>query len=189
MAPRLALACTITAFLGLSGSASHPATKPSAPEQGPSQAGCGPTCGEERWAVKTLSDSDASTVNFTPVPQTVAGLVALPAPTGNSETSRLNATERTTFKVHARLVGYKIEFDSSANKGDRDFHIVIADIQDPTQTMVVEVPDPQCGGVCASAKLNDIKRSGVIFQRTSPARRPRANLRWYAATWRWMSPA
>jgi len=76
------------------------------------------------------------------VSQTVAGLVALPAPTTNSETSRLNSTERTTFKVHARLVGYKIEFDPKANTGDHDFHIVIADLEDPTKTMVVEIPDP-----------------------------------------------
>jgi hypothetical protein len=168
----LALACAVTAFLGFSETASHPATKPKAPEQGPSQAGCGPTCGEERWAVKTLSDPDASTVDFTPVSQTLAGLVALPAPTGSSETSRLNPTERTTFKVHARLVGYKIEFEPRTNKGDHDFHIVIADIQDPTKTMVVEIPDPVCGGVCASVKLNDIKSVRSDFPTHFPSAPP-----------------
>src|SRR5579863_9434092 len=87
--------------------------------QAQGQAGCGPKCGSERWAVKTLSDAGESTVNFTPVPQTVAGLVAIQAPAGNSETARLNSTEETTFKIHARLVGYKIELDPKANTGDQ----------------------------------------------------------------------
>jgi hypothetical protein len=93
--------------------------------------------------VKTLSDPDEPAVNFTPVSATVADLVAIQAPAGNSETARLNSIEKTAFKVHARLVGYKMEWDPRANTGDHDFHIVIADMQDPSKTMVVEIPDPQ----------------------------------------------
>jgi len=127
--------------------------------------------------VKTLSDPDVSTVNFTPLSQTVAGLVALPTPTGNSEASRLNSTERTTFKVHARLVGYKIELDPKTNEGDHDFHIVIADIQDPTKTMVVEIPDPQCGGVCASAKLSEITSARSDFPTHFPSAPPESEFK------------
>lgn len=140
--------------------------------QTPSQPSCGPKCGSERWAVKTLSDPNESSVNFTPVSQTVAGLVAIAAPTGNSETSRLNSTEKTTFKVHARLVGYKIELDPKTNTGDHDFHIVIADIQDPSKTMVVEIPDPQYGGVCASPKLSEIKAARSDFPTHFPSAPP-----------------
>jgi hypothetical protein len=129
------------------------------------QAACGPTCGEERWPVKTLTDSDASKVNFTPVPTTVAGLVAVPSPDGNSETSRLNTTEETTFEVRGRLVGYKHETDG-------DYHIVIADLQDPSVTMVVEIPDPACGGVCASPKLEEIKQARQQFVQPFPSSQP-----------------
>ena len=101
--------------------------------------GCGANCGEEQWAVKTLTDNDAAKVNFSPIVKTVGDLVAVKAPNGNSETSRLNATEETTFQVRARLVGYKHETD-------RDFHIVIADLVNPSQTMVVEIPDPDVAG-------------------------------------------
>jgi hypothetical protein len=125
------------------------------------EAGCGPKCGEERWAVKTLTDNDASKVNFSPIVKTVGDLAAVKAPNGNSETSRLDATEETTFKVQARLVGYKHETDG-------DFHIVIADLQNPSQTMIVEIPDPNCGGVCASPKLSDIKQARQDFAAQFP---------------------
>lgn len=59
-----------------------------AQSQTPSPAGRGPKCGSERWAVKTLSDPNESTVDFTPVSQKVAGLVAIAPPTGDSETSK-----------------------------------------------------------------------------------------------------
>jgi len=62
----LALACTVTAFLGFSETASNPVAKSKTPEQVPSQPGCGPTCGTERWAVKTLSDPDCVHGEFYP---------------------------------------------------------------------------------------------------------------------------
>lgn len=168
----LALACTVTTSFAFFQTAPRTAKKTKAQSPVPAQAGCGPKCGSERWAVKTLSDPGESTVNFTPVEQTVGGLVAIAAPTGNSGTSRLNSTEKTTFKVHARLVGYKIELDPKTNTGDHDFHIVIADIQDPTKTMVVEIPDPQCGGVCASPKLSEIKAARSDFPTHFPSAPP-----------------
>ncbi len=97
------------------------------------ESGCGPNCGEERWAVKTLTDNDAAKVNFSPIVKTVGELVAVKAPNGNSEISRLNATEETTFQIRARLVGYKHETD-------RDFHIVIAGSKNPLSGQ-----HPRCG--------------------------------------------
>jgi len=64
--------------------------------QNQAQAGCGQKCGEERWPVKTLTGSDASWVNFSPVSNTVGAPGALPASKGNCETSRVNKTEETT---------------------------------------------------------------------------------------------
>lgn len=130
---------------------------------------CGPTCGQERWPVKTLTDNDAAAVNLNPdTSKTVADLWSLPAPTTSSENTRLNATEKQAFTIRARLVGYKKEFDPKTHKGDRDFHIVIADLQDPSKTMVVEIPDPTCGGVCASPQLQKISDSRNEFASKFP---------------------
>jgi len=128
-----------------------------------------PTLVAVRNAARSLAsedpDSDASKVNFTPVSKTVEALVALPAPQGNSETSRLNEVEETTFTVRARLVGYK-------HRTDKDFHIVIADLQNPTITMIVEIPDPQCAGVCASPKLQEIQQAREKFVQPFPTAQP-----------------
>ena len=128
---------------------------------------CGIRCGIERWAIKTLSDNDAAKVDFRPVPKTVSDLVALPAPNSSSETSRPDPAERTSFKVRARLVGFRQEID-------RDFHIVIADLEDPAKTMIVEIPDPDCSGVCASPKSSEIRKARQDFAARFPDGRPSA---------------
>jgi hypothetical protein len=84
----------------------------------------------------------------------------MPAPT--SGTAR-KPSETQTYTVHARLVGYKIEFDPEQNSGDHDFHIVIQDMNGP-QTMVVEIPDPQCAGVCTSLKKSAIAQVREAFE-------------------------
>src|SRR6266852_1734153 len=125
---------------------------------------CGSKCGTERWGVKTMTDQGANQVDSTAVPNTVAALYAITAPSTNPNMSR-GDEEKKQFTVRARLVGYKIEFDPNATKnpGDRDFHIVIADLQDPTKTMVVEIPDPRCAGVCSSSQLDRIKQARQTF--------------------------
>jgi len=65
--------------------------------------------------------------------------------------------------VHARLVGYKIEYDPKTRTGDHDFHVVIQDMTGP-QTMIVEIPDPQCAGVCTSLKRDAIAQVRADFQ-------------------------
>jgi hypothetical protein len=105
----------------------------------------GEHCGTERWSVKTLSDSDAERVNFSPVPATVTDLRALPAPGSLPQASRIAPTELTTFSVTATVVEFKLE-------ADRDIHLVIADPNNPAATMIVEFPDAaDCSGAVASA--------------------------------------
>jgi hypothetical protein len=121
-----------------------------------SDAPCGPHCGTERWSVKTLSDSGAGTVDVTNrITQSVHNLVSLPAPSQLPSDSRIAPTETTTFGVQARLVGFKKETD-------RDFHIVIADSQ-TNETMIVEIPDPQCDGVCSSQTKGLISQARQTF--------------------------
>src|SRR5713226_4872546 len=94
----------ICCLLGIRSSEGKPPANPRA---------CGTKCGTERWAVKTMSDQGANQVDSTPVPNTVAALYAVSAPTTDPNTSRADE-EKKLFTVRARLVGYKIEFDPTA---------------------------------------------------------------------------
>ncbi len=100
-------------------------------------------CGSERWPEKTLSDPFASKVKLTPHPATVDGLTRLTKVVGIGGQRGLG-TERTVFRVHARLVGIKQEADS-------DFHLVIRDLV-TRRTMIAEFPSESCT-LGAAAKL------------------------------------
>src|SRR6266568_289303 len=118
---------------------------------------CGRRCGTERWAVKTLTDTDTGEIVPVAVLTTVAALRGIPRPPPRAlpETQRvLNrdpaaqrmwaATERTIYLLHVMVVGWKAEADS-------DYHLVIADSGALTRTMIVEAPNPRCARACASA--------------------------------------
>lgn len=125
---------------------------PSVAAQGPS---CGTYCGTERWPVKTLSDAGAPSVNMSPAPGTISALVVLAAPAQSSQDTRLNDLEKETLTIHALLMGYKLETD-------HDFHLVIEDPQSH-DTMIAEIPDPQCSGVCASIADAQITQARSTF--------------------------
>lgn len=117
--------------------------------EGPSSAGV--QCGTERWPVKTLSDSDAARVNFTPVASSVAALRSLAAPATRPQSSRVAPAELTEFSLTAQVVEFKQE-------GDRDVHLVIAEPGDPAQTMIVEFPDAdRCAGAVDSAEATQMR--------------------------------
>ncbi|MBO0881669.1 MAG: hypothetical protein J2P17_15270, partial [Mycobacterium sp.] len=69
------------------------------------------SCGVERWAVKTGTDPDASKINTTPQPVTIAQLTGLPAPSSLPADSRVSPTETTEYQVSATLKEYKLESD------------------------------------------------------------------------------
>lgn len=120
---------------------------------------CGMPCGEERWLVKTLMDQDAGKVNFAPQTATVAWLVSQPAPEQRPQDSRIAPIETQTYSVHANLFGFKLE-------KDHDIHIVISDMQDPSQTMIVEIPSKDCASACASSRLQDFEAARAVFDAT-----------------------
>jgi hypothetical protein len=123
----------------------------SAPKRTATGAACGTHCGTERWAIKTLTDSQsARVINSTPTQSSVGALVALPAPRKLPQSARVAPTETQQFTVQAVLIGWKEE---SGPKGDRDFHLVLADPGDHGKTMIAEVPSPTCASACASAKV------------------------------------
>jgi hypothetical protein len=92
-------------------------------------------CGVERWPIKTMSDPQAGSVSLTVHSTSVHALRVRTAPT-TLGTSRIGPVELTIFRIHARLVEFKIEADS-------DIHLVVAD---PSSggTMIVEFPSPSC---------------------------------------------
>jgi hypothetical protein len=89
-------------------------------------------CGQERWAVKTLTDSAASQVNLTPQTATVADLIALPAPW--EPTDRV-AQEFNTYQLTGTITFAKLEADS-------DVHMVLQDANG--HTMIIEATCPDC---------------------------------------------
>ncbi len=97
----------------------------------------GLACGVERWAVKTLTDSDAAKVNFQAVPGSVGTLVSLPKPAALPKNSRIAPVELTVYTVKAHVEEFKLENDS-------DIHVVISNPDDPNETMIVEFVNTQC---------------------------------------------
>lgn len=127
---------------------------------------CGERCGKERWEVKTLSDPDSSAVNFSPQDTTVAWLVSLDAPRPLPPHGRVAPIETQVFQVTAFLIGVSEE-------EDRDFHIVIADLADPSKTMIVEIPSSVCSGACASSHVAEFEeaRATVVGTLGEPSAR------------------
>ncbi len=108
-----------------------------------SEQGTNGACGQERWPVKTMSDSMASQVDLTPIDTTVSDLTSLRAPKALPQNGRVVPTELNTYRLTARLVEAKLE-------ADNDVHLVIADPKNTNDTMIVEIPSPACPAVSKS---------------------------------------
>lgn len=116
-------------------------------------------CGTERWHIKTLDDADAIKIKATPQIASVDQMRVLSVPNGfdkNNDSSRYVPVEETEYTVSAILVGFKEE-------SDRDLHIVLADTSNPGDTMIGEVPDPQCSTVKASGHATQIAKVRTAF--------------------------
>jgi hypothetical protein len=98
-------------------------------------------CGVERWSIKTGTDSDAADVDLAnPQNSSIAELVAIDPPRPIPP-YRVAPTEDTVFVVNATLTAYRWE---DGPTGDSDYHLVLED--DQGNTMVAEIPDPNCVG-------------------------------------------
>jgi hypothetical protein len=95
------------------------------------------TCGSERWAIKTMTDPMARLVNLQPKRATVEALRKRQAP-ATLGARRNRPVETTTYRLRARLVGFKTESDS-------DIHLIISGLEAPG-TMIVEFPLRACVG-------------------------------------------
>jgi hypothetical protein len=84
-----------------------------------------------------MGDADAGKVKRAPSAATIAALRALIAPKVRPQNARANAVEKTEFGVSGQVLMW-------GHEADGDLHLVLADGQDATQTIVLEVPDPAC---------------------------------------------
>ena len=92
-------------------------------------------CGSQRWDVKTLKDSEAVEINFTPVTSTVHKQLAFPKPDYHNDNPR-DATEKKVYKIKCILIQYNQQNDS-------DWHLIVKDLT-TDEKMVVEIPDLDC---------------------------------------------
>ncbi len=118
------------------------------------QGGAG--CGKERWPVKTMDDPQAALVDPQPLAMSVAALRQLTAPTSLPADGRAAPWELRRVTVTARLVAARRE-------QDHDFHLVIADPQDPRLTMIAELPDPACAAVANGTAAPSILQARKEF--------------------------
>jgi hypothetical protein len=93
-------------------------------------------CHGYRWAVKTAYDTGAATVDRTPRDATVASLATLVAPASPPADGRANAIERTTFELR------NVRLTTVLRESDGDYHFVVENAA--KQTMIAEIPDPDC---------------------------------------------
>jgi hypothetical protein len=109
-------------------------------------------CGEERWAVKTLSDPHAAEVDFSPRDTTVERLRRFNNPGVGSDDPRTAPVEFRTYRVRARL-------KLATKEDDRDIHLVIGAPSAPGKEMIVEFPMVRCQGAASSIKKGAMRRA------------------------------
>ncbi|MCA1826565.1 MAG: hypothetical protein ABR567_00785 [Myxococcales bacterium] len=98
------------------------------------------SCGVERWAVKTGSDSAVGQVNMTAQDTTIAALRGIAVPSGLGQNSPrftyAGSPEIQAYRLaNVTLVEFKMETDS-------DYHLVLQD--GAGNTMIAEIPYPGC---------------------------------------------
>ncbi|MCU1286862.1 MAG: hypothetical protein JWO13_3212 [Acidobacteriales bacterium] len=99
-----------------------------------------PTCGVERWSVKTGTDPDAALIDLSKSSRgNIENLGALTPPTTPPDNARFGEAEFTQYVLNATMTFFKKE-------GDVDYHIVLQDDALPAHTLIAEIPSPACVG-------------------------------------------
>ena len=128
--------------------------------------GTGLTCGLERWAVKTLSDSAASSVDLSRVQTTtIKALNELPTHCSGLPMTRAFTEEFIVYEVVGRVIYVKDE-------DDRDYHVAVADPADSSYTIVTEVADTACSGAINSPHRTEMGSARASFMSVLAGRSP-----------------
>lgn len=126
------------------------------------------TCGQERWAVKTLSDSTVGQVLFDPANVTsISALNSVGAHCSALPEARTFVQEFQTYEVIGRIVVVRTE-------DDHDYHLALADPSDPTATIVTELADPECQGAASSPYRSFLVNARNAFAALLAGRSPSA---------------
>jgi len=96
-------------------------------------------CGVERTAEKDLKDADVQSIRMDAKPMTIVALRKMPAPAKWGNALPRQASERQVYEVDAQIIGYKYE-----QTGDRDYHVVLSTPGKSSETMILEIPHPDC---------------------------------------------
>jgi hypothetical protein len=122
---------------------------------------CGAKCGTQRWAVKTLTDKKVRRVKFSPLKRrSIAWLRSREEPPEDAKSARrIIGIETLTFKIRGVLI-------ADVRESDRDYRIVLADENDPSQTVAAEFPNPTCRNVCRSRYLGRMKKARAAYDRS-----------------------
>jgi hypothetical protein len=130
---------------------------------------CGSHCGTERWLVKTLAEPDRDQVDLHASRASVGELARLRRPDVLLGAGRAPGPERRTFTVEAYLAGWDLE-------NDGDIHLILADPDHQTITLIAEIPDPNCSGACSSGFAQAYAEARAVLQaglaRPNPEDRP-----------------
>jgi hypothetical protein len=110
------------------------------------------SCGEERWAVKTLSDRAAREVNFHARHRTVDYLRHLPRPDIGFDSPRQRPYEFRTYTVRAHLEAF-------VKEDDRDIHLIVSRPHHRHHVMITELPSVRCQGAASSIKKHAMRRA------------------------------
>lgn len=120
----------------------------------------GVACGVERLAVKTLSDADATRVNFSDVLRTsITALNGFPAHCSGLPDNRAFSEELRVYEATGVVQLTRSEDDS-------DIHIVLSDPDNPTETIVVEVVHPACA--LSSPYLSTLSQAKATYETLGP---------------------
>jgi hypothetical protein len=117
------------------------------------------TCGNERWDVKTLTDKDASKVALKaihPMPNIDALRILKEPYTAWGNSMPRTTAETGVYEVEADVTAFKVEDDG-------DVHIVLAKPGNHEDTMIAEIPAPEC--LKTSLVKTEATQSRISFQR------------------------
>jgi hypothetical protein len=120
-----------------------------------SQEECG---GNERWDVKTLQDSLAHKINFTPKQTTVGNLTTLRHVEKVGNHTERFGNEFVCYQIDCRIREYRLEEDG-------DYHLVLVDMKDSSKTIIGEIPDFNCEKVKTSKFIKNFIDARVTFQK------------------------
>ena len=93
-------------------------------------------CGKWRWSIKTGTDPQAQQINVNNIDHVaITDLISLPRPSYYPQNSRIEPTESQVYNIHATIIEVRHEDDG-------DYHLLAQD--SAGNTMITEIPDPQC---------------------------------------------